>query len=94
MREVYSALEGTDHIRQVVVEVGAVGACAEGDAVVRIVDHLHHAKDVFLIDDDSGETEYAPSGIVGVNCHSNAAFFGNGDDLLQESFLLATSSPD
>ena len=51
MREVHSALEGADHIRQVILEIRAVGACAEGHAVVRIVDHLHHALDVCLVDE-------------------------------------------
>ena len=53
--EVNSAFERTDHVREIVLEVGAVRTGAEGNAIVRIVNHLHHAKDVLLVDDISGD---------------------------------------
>ena len=88
VREVHSALEGADHIRQVVLEVCAVGACAESHAVVRIVDHLHHAKDVFLAGDDTGKTEYGPCGIIGMDGHLDVILVAYGHDLLEEVFEI------
>ena len=84
--EVNPSLEGADHIRQIIVKVGAVGTRAEGDAVVRIVDHLHHAQDVLLAGDDAGQAEYGPCGIIGMDGHLDVVLIADGHDLLKEIF--------
>ena len=51
---------------------------------MRVVHHLHHAKDVRLVDDDTGQTEYTPGGIVGMNGHVDIVFVADRHDALQE----------
>ena len=58
MGEMNPALQGADHVRQVVFQVGAVGAGTEGDAVVRVIHHFHHAKDVGLMELDNDTMEF------------------------------------
>lgn len=83
-----SAFQGTDHIWQVIVQVGAVGSGAEGNTVVRVIHHFHHAEDVFLINDDSGEAEYAPGGVIRMNGHVDVVFITGGHDAFQEIFQI------
>ena len=49
------------------------GTGAESYTVVRIVDHAHHAENVFLVDDDARKTKYAPGRIVWMDCHVDVA---------------------
>ena len=84
MCEVQPSLERADHIREIVIEVRAVGACAEGHTVVGIVDHLHQAENVFLAGNDAGQTEYGPCGIIGMDCHLDVVPAADGHDLLEE----------
>ena len=88
MGEMNPALQGTDHVRQVVFQVGAVGAGTEGDAVVRVIHHFHHAKDVGLVDDDAGKSEHAPGGIVRMDRHVDVVFVADRHDALQEIFQI------
>ena len=53
-------------------------------AVVRIVDHLHHAEDVLLAGDDAGQTENRPCGIIGMDRHLDVVLVADGHDLLEE----------
>ena len=55
---------------------------------MRIVHHLHHAVNIFFVDDDAGQTEYAPGGIVGMNGHVDIIFVAGGHDALQEIFQI------
>ena len=84
MGEMDPAFEGTDHIGQIILQICSVGTGAEGDAVVRIVHHFHHAQNVGFVDDDSGQTEHAPCGIVRMNCHIDIVFVTDGHDALQK----------
>ena len=88
MGKMDSAFQGTDHIGQVIVQVGAVGSGAEGNTVVRVIHHFHHAEDVFLINDDSGEAEYAPGGVIRMNGHVDVVFITGGHDAFQEIFQI------
>ena len=51
---------------------------------MRIVYHLHHTQDVFLINNDTRQTEHTPGGIIGMNRHVNIVFIAYRHDPLQE----------
>ena len=88
MGEMNAAFQGADHIRQIIFQVGAVGTGTEGNAVVRVIYHLHHTQDVLLVDDDTGQPEDTPGGIVGVDRHVNVVFVTGGHDTLQKIFQV------
>ena len=84
MCKMNSALQYTDHVRKIILEVGAVGTRAEGHAVMYIVDSIHQTKDVCLGVDDSGETEYGPCRIIRVDRHLDVILVADRHDGLQE----------
>ena len=55
------------HIRHIVGGIRAQAAGAQGQAVVGMVHHLQEAVDVFSIDQQSGQAEDIPGGIVHVD---------------------------
>ena len=88
MSKVDPALQGAYHIRQVVFEVCAVGSGTESDPVMRIVHHFHHPQDVFFIDNDAWESEYAPCRIVRMDRHINVVFIADRHDPFQKIFQV------
>ena len=84
MGEVDAALEGTDHIRQIIVEARSIGAGAERDAVMDVIHCMHDLEDVCLVVDDAGKTEDRPSRIIRMNCHLDVVLVAHGHDSLQE----------
>ena len=84
--EVDSALQCTDHVRKVVLEVGTVRTGAEGHTVMYIVDRIHQTKDTCLGVDDSGETEYGPCRIIRVDRHLDIILVADRHDGLQEVY--------
>ena len=88
MGKMNPAFEGADHVGQVVLQVRAVGAGTEGNAVVRIIHHFHHAQDIFLVDDDAGQAENAPGRIVGMDGHVDIVFVADRHDAFQEIFQV------
>ena len=55
-----ATLQRTDHVRQIIFQLGTVGTGTEGDTIMRAVYHLHHTQDIFLINNDTGQTKDAP----------------------------------
>ena len=51
---------------------------------MRIVDHAHHAENVFLVDDDARKTKYAPGRIVRMDCHVDVILVAHRHDALQK----------
>ena len=55
---------------------------------MRVIDHFHHPQDVFFIDDDAREPEYAPRRIVRMDRHIDVVFIADGHDPFQEIFQV------
>ena len=53
---------------------------------MRVIDHLHHAQNVFFINDDSRKTEDTPCRVVRVNGHSNVVLVADRHDAFEEVF--------
>ena len=48
-------LQRMDHIRQVIFQIGAIGSGAESHTVMGVIHQLHHAQNIFLVDDNTEE---------------------------------------
>ena len=68
----------------VVVGIGVQGAGAQSQAVVGMVDHLQEALDVLAVDQQAGQAEDIPGGIVHVDGHLDVALLTGGHNGLQE----------
>ena len=78
------ALQGADHVRQIVGAAGAKGAGTEGHTVMGIIHHVHDPEHVFFIGHDPRQPEHAPGRIVWMNGHPDVIFPAYGHDLLQK----------
>ena len=88
VRKVNSSLQGTNHIGQIIFKVGAIGSGAEGNAVVWVVNHLHHTQNVCFVDDDTGQSEHAPCGVIRMNCHVDIILVTDRHDAFQKVFQV------
>ena len=88
MGEMNSALQGTNHIGKIILQVGAVGTGAEGDTVVGVIHHLHHPQDVGLVYNDSGQAEYTPGGIVRMDRHVDVVFVADRHNAFKKIFQV------
>ena len=81
-----AGVEVADHLRDVVVGVGAERAAAQGEAVAGAVHHVHYGFEVLMVFDDARQAEDGEGRVVGVDGHFDARLFGGGDDGFEEVF--------
>ena len=73
-----------DDVGHVVVGVGVKAAGAKGQAVAGMVHHLQEAVNILLIDQQTGQAEDIPGGIVHVDGHLDAGLLAGGHQSFQE----------
>ena len=71
-------------LRNIVVGVGVQRTGAQGQAVVGMVHHLQEAVDILAVDQQTGQTEDIPWGIVHMDGHLHVALLAGGHDGFQE----------
>ena len=70
-------------------KVCSIRTGTESNAVMHIVNHFHHTKYILLINDNSRQTENAPSWVIGVNCHFISYLLHTGIILSRKYFKFS-----
>ena len=77
-----------NHGAQVILAVGTVRAGAERQAVMRVVNRLEHAHDIFLAGDNAWQPKYRPCRIIRMNSHVDVVLVADRHDCLEEVYKV------